>query len=54
MKKVFIIAAVVLMNVGFYSCDNSSNADDSALYENLDTNGGDGDATPPRNGSGGN
>lgn len=54
MKRAILIFAVIAMNAGLYSCTNDSNADDQALYENLNTNAGDGDAIPPSKGSGGN
>lgn len=54
MKKAILVLAVIAMNMGVYSCTNDSGSEDQALYENLNTNAGDGDQVPTRNGSGGN
>ena len=44
MKKVVLIAAVVLMSVGVYSCEKDSSVEDTqALYENLDLDATDDD-----------
>ena len=54
MKKAILVLAVIVMNMGMYSCTNDSGSEDQALYENLDTNAGDGDHINKGNGSGGN
>ncbi len=44
MKKVVLIAAVVLMSVGVYSCEKDSSVEDTqALYENFDVDATDGE-----------
>ena len=44
MKKVVLIAAVVLMNVGLYSCEKDNSLDETqALYENLEISANDDD-----------
>jgi hypothetical protein len=54
MKKAILVLAVIVMNMGMYSCTNDSGSEDQALYENLNTNSGDGDHVPIGKGSGGN
>ncbi len=47
MKKVVLIAAVVLMSVGVYSCEKDSSMEDTqALYENLDIDATDDEDQP--------
>ena len=44
MKKVVLIAAIVLMNVGLYSCEKENTIDETqALYENLEISANDDD-----------
>ncbi|NHF59274.1 hypothetical protein FK220_007980 [Flavobacteriaceae bacterium TP-CH-4] len=46
MKKVVLIAAVVLMNVGLYSCEKENTIDETqALYENLEISANDDDSS---------
>ncbi len=48
MKKVILIAAVLLTSVGFYSCEQDSTDETQALYENVQANDGDPDETDDR------
>jgi hypothetical protein len=34
MKKVLSILAIVVMTIGFYSCETESTADEAQLFEN--------------------
>ncbi len=54
MKKVVAILAVVVLSVGFYSCEKDNSAEDTqALYETLDVSAG-GDESDGTGGRGSN